>query len=123
MFKLSKRELRGVEMHLSHLVYEANWLIEDTFPTVVASGYWMDGYEQDMASTWNLSGYTTTRAQYDAHYSGYFTYLKVPDMLPWDPASRDDQVVIVPSLVKTLNTTEVTPEWMPALRDHYEASK
>jgi hypothetical protein len=108
MVHLSKEQLRELEQQLHRLVQDANSLIDAAFPVVVV-------WEHSMGVSQDYCEFTTTRAEYDAHYQGYFTYLKVPDRIPWNP----EDVHGVSPTVTVVNFTDVSPEWIPALANHY----
>ena len=59
--------------------------------------------------------FTTTPAQYDARHDSYFTYLKVPYHVPWNPENHHG----VSPTSTAVNITDVSPEWIPALANHY----
>jgi hypothetical protein len=114
-FHLSKEQLRELEQHLHCLVREANHVIELAFPVITVREHSMGVFDTDQDWLSTYVEFTTARARYDAHYDGYFTYLKVPDILPWDPENDHG-----PSHTLTsVNLTDVSPEWLTALEHHY----
>lgn len=116
-FKFSKEKLRELQQRLHGLVREANQLIETAFPVTVVRERSKGVLQPGQDSTY--VEFTTTRAQFDAHEYGYFTYLKLPDMIPWNPENDHGASETMPSL----NITSVSPECVATLKAHYGLSK
>lgn len=64
--------------------------------------------------------YTADRAHWDGHYSDYFTYMKIPDDLPWDARGH---TAAAPAgntaLVAGISVADATPRWFQTHENHY----
>jgi hypothetical protein len=125
IFKLSKRETREVEKHLRDLVLKANEVIASYFDVRLSVEHINASGRFEKGGPWINSSFSCTqdRARYDAAWWRYFTYMKIPNSLPWDTEdgdtedsqSDDDQMPDV-------SVRDVSPEWVPALAKHYGVS-
>jgi len=115
MFDMSKDELRELEQHLHRLVRNANSLVEDAFPVTRR----LEALTMRLNERPTLVRLTTKRAQYDMRYDGHFTYLKVPNELPWTSDKQDDKSW---GPQPSLSIKDVSPKWLSTLQTHYEAS-
>ena len=68
--------------------------------------------------------YTADRAHYDGHYYEYFTYMKIPDELPWDAQGHAAAATAGnTTLVAGISVANATPGWILALTIHYRLSE
>ena len=127
-FKLSKRETRQLQQYLDVLVRKASLRIEAAFPVVTSSS--LEDVEalgsesiEDKSENEAYVRYTTDRAHYDGNYH-YFTYMKIPNDLPWD---AQGQTAAAPAdntaLVDGISVADATPGWSQALLNHYRVSE
>jgi hypothetical protein len=136
MFNLSKKETRHLDRHLHGLVRKANTLIQDAFPMIRSQGSSSSSANMDdeandeasdeasdVASYETFAPYTTDRAHCDVHRSGYSTYLRVPNSLPWHV---EDQAIVESEGDGTdllgISVADVAPEWIETLKEHYGIS-
>jgi hypothetical protein len=126
-FNFSKKERRQLTQHLDVLVRKASLRIEAAFPVIKSYVYVEPvGFEifEDQFEEEEHLHYTADRAHHDAHMDGYFTYMKIPDELPWDTQSP---VAVAPpgnnALVAGISVANATPGWIQALENHHRLSE
>lgn len=102
-FKRNPAQL--LQEKLLDIIDEANEVIENTFRT---------DYEPRTDDSWPTP-WMRGRARYDAHFDGYFTYMKLPHGLPWDgvPQAPDEGPVLRP----VMDMTDASKAWMDLLAE------
>jgi len=127
-FQLSQEETRQLEQYLHGLVIKANDIIEFAFLVTKSWQYissfraWSEGEDEE---AWRKACINTTadRAHFDASVLNYFTYMRIPNDLPWDTEDHDAMGSSGGhAMLPHISVVDISDEWLEALAKYYGAS-